>query len=347
MPRVIKSTIIDAPTDRVWEVLRDFNGHDQWHPAVATSAIERGQSSDKIGCVRRFKLADGSELREQLLALSDLEQSFSYCLLDTPIPMFNYVAHVRLLPSPTATAPSGTGNVASRRDPRKSSASPRWSARTFIRRASRPCASASWTPHEGRDCVMPVSVKTCASPAEAAAALASDRGARYIAGGTLVMRALERRRCRDHDAGAARRPLAFRNPLERRAQVTLGAEVTLLQILRNSELAFLHPVARTIGGPAVRTMGTVGGNLFAHPPFGDLTVALLALDATVSVQSGYGQRETPLEEFLANRDRAQGALVTGVSFARPASPTPSATARFRASNRRARPSSRSPCMSRT
>jgi len=33
-----------------------------------------------------------------LLALSDLEQTFSYCLLDTPIPMFNYVAHVRLLP---------------------------------------------------------------------------------------------------------------------------------------------------------------------------------------------------------------------------------------------------------
>ncbi len=33
-----------------------------------------------------------------MLALSDLEQTFSYCLLDTPMPMFNYVAHVRLLP---------------------------------------------------------------------------------------------------------------------------------------------------------------------------------------------------------------------------------------------------------
>jgi hypothetical protein len=98
MPRIVKSTIINAPTDRVWAVLRDFNGHDRWHPAVAASAIERGYSSDKIGCVRRFKLADGGELREQLLALSDLEQSFSYCLLDTPIPLFNYVAHVRLLP---------------------------------------------------------------------------------------------------------------------------------------------------------------------------------------------------------------------------------------------------------
>ena len=37
---------------------------------------------------------------------------------------------------------------------------------------------------------MPVSVKTFASPAEAAAALSADRGARYIGGGTLVMRAL-------------------------------------------------------------------------------------------------------------------------------------------------------------
>ena len=24
--------------------------------------------------------------------------TFTYCLLDTPIPLFNYVAHVRLLP---------------------------------------------------------------------------------------------------------------------------------------------------------------------------------------------------------------------------------------------------------
>ena len=98
MFKVVKSTILDAPADRVWEVLRDFNGHDRWHPAVTESAIERGQSSAKVGCVRRFKLADGSELREQLLTLSDMEQTFSYCLLDTPVPLFNYVAHVSLIP---------------------------------------------------------------------------------------------------------------------------------------------------------------------------------------------------------------------------------------------------------
>jgi hypothetical protein len=98
MIRIVRSTIIDAPTDRVWAVLRDFNGHDRWHPAVERSAIERGQSADQLGCVRRFFLRDGSALRERLLMLSDLEQSFSYCLLETPIPLFNYVAHVRLAP---------------------------------------------------------------------------------------------------------------------------------------------------------------------------------------------------------------------------------------------------------
>ncbi|MEP2532105.1 SRPBCC family protein [Shimia sp.] len=98
MVKVIRSTILNAPIEDVWEVIRDFNGHDQWHPAVATSQIERGNPSDMIGCVRRFRLEDGSELREQLLTLSDIEQSLSYCLLDTPIPLFNYVAHCRLFP---------------------------------------------------------------------------------------------------------------------------------------------------------------------------------------------------------------------------------------------------------
>ena len=98
MPRVVRSTIIDAPVERLWAVLRDFNGHESWHPIVAKSNIERGYPSDRVGCIRRFTLQDGAELREQLLALSDLEMTFSYCLLETPIPLFNYVAHVRLLP---------------------------------------------------------------------------------------------------------------------------------------------------------------------------------------------------------------------------------------------------------
>ena len=64
----------------------------------------------------------------------------------------------------------------------------------------------------------------------------------------------------------------------------------MAQVIANRELSFLHPVARVVGGPAIRNMATVGGNLFAPSPYGDFTVALLALDATVAMSGGIGAR---------------------------------------------------------
>ena len=98
MAKVETTAVIPAPIEPVWEIFRDFNGPDRWHPAVDVSEIEDRHPSDKVGCVRRFKLAGGEELREQLLSLSDVETMFRYCLIETPIPLFNYVALVRLIP---------------------------------------------------------------------------------------------------------------------------------------------------------------------------------------------------------------------------------------------------------
>jgi NADPH2:quinone reductase len=95
---VRQSTIIAAPIETVWRVLRDFNGHDRWHPAVSTSTIEDGMPADAIGAVRRFRLAAGGVLREQLLSLSDAEYQLSYCLLEAPVPLMGYVAGIRLKP---------------------------------------------------------------------------------------------------------------------------------------------------------------------------------------------------------------------------------------------------------
>jgi CO/xanthine dehydrogenase FAD-binding subunit len=66
-------------------------------------------------------------------------------------------------------------------------------------------------------------------------------------------------------------------------------------------------------------MGTVGGNLFAPNPYGDFTVALLALDAMVSVQGGLGSREVGIEEFLQSRERQPGTLVLSISCQKPGS----------------------------
>jgi NADPH:quinone reductase len=99
---VKRSTVIDAPIERVWAVLRDFNSHDQWHAVVASSDIEGGKRSDQVGCVRSFTLKDGNQIREQLLALdehksgADCSFKSTYCIVQATVPLQRYVATVTL-----------------------------------------------------------------------------------------------------------------------------------------------------------------------------------------------------------------------------------------------------------
>ena len=166
---------------------------------------------------------------------------------------------------------------------------------------------------------MTVSVKTFARLADAAGALSSERGARFLAGGTLVMRALNEADPAIETIVRSTDP-SFLNIAVSSGRVELGAGVTMAAVLAESELAFLHPVARAVGGPAVREAATVGGNLFAPSPYGDFAAALLALDATVMRAGGFGQRELPLEELLGRRERG-AALVSSITFKRPAADT--------------------------
>jgi NADPH:quinone reductase len=98
LQRVIRSTIIDAPIERVWAVLRDFNSHDQWHDVVEQSRIERDERSDQVGCIRAFTLKDGNRIREQLLTLDDREYKSTYCIIEATVPLQRYVATVTLKP---------------------------------------------------------------------------------------------------------------------------------------------------------------------------------------------------------------------------------------------------------
>ena len=98
MARVYVSTVIAAPVARVWEKVRDFNGLPRWVPAVRDSRIENGEPADKIGCVRDFHLQNGDHLREKLLGLSDYDFFCTYSILESPMPLTDYVATLRLTP---------------------------------------------------------------------------------------------------------------------------------------------------------------------------------------------------------------------------------------------------------
>ena len=98
MPRVYVSSVIDASADRVWSIVRDFNGLPRWMPVVADSRIEGGQPPDKVGCIRNFNMKDGGNIREQLLSLSDYEYTCSYAILESPMGVSNYTATLKLMP---------------------------------------------------------------------------------------------------------------------------------------------------------------------------------------------------------------------------------------------------------
>jgi hypothetical protein len=98
MIRVYTSSVIDAPADRGWEVVRDFNGLPDWHPLIADSRIEGGLAADRVGCIRNFRTRDGGLIREQLLTLSDYDYECTYAILESPMGVDNYVATLKLTP---------------------------------------------------------------------------------------------------------------------------------------------------------------------------------------------------------------------------------------------------------
>ena len=163
---------------------------------------------------------------------------------------------------------------------------------------------------------MTVRLQTFETLRDASALVGRDPSARMLGGGTLLVRALNEDvadfstlvRCTDR---------ALTQVRASGSRVRIGSAATMAQILASSDLAFLHPAARAVGGPAVRAQATVAGNLFAPPPYGDFAAVLLALDARVSVQSGYSPRDVPIDEFLRSRDSQPRAAVAAVEFVRP------------------------------
>ncbi len=98
MVRVYISSVIDAPADGVWAVIRDFNALSRWHPGISDSRIENSQAADKVGCIRAIRVRDGGLIREQLLTLSDFDYQCTYSILESPMPISNYIATLKLTP---------------------------------------------------------------------------------------------------------------------------------------------------------------------------------------------------------------------------------------------------------
>ncbi len=104
-----------------------------------------------------------------------------------------------------------------------------------------------------------------------------------------------------------------------------GACCTYTQLLESDAVPhMLRQAMIEVASPAIRNMGTVGGNICNASPAGDTLPVLYALDARVRLVSAKGSREIPLSSFilgvrktaLAPDELLQGIVIPQPSFTR-------------------------------
>jgi carbon-monoxide dehydrogenase medium subunit len=107
--------------------------------------------------------------------------------------------------------------------------------------------------------------------------------------------------------------------------IRIGAGVSFARLLDwrpgGAVEALVRPMSVGFAGPLIRNLATIGGNICDASPAADVSPVLLALDASVTLEStAGGLRRLPLSEFfqgVRKTARRQDELLTSITFTRP------------------------------
>lgn len=75
-----------------WSLIGDFCGIEKWHPAIASCT----QSKADGDTIRTLKTRDGATFVEKLVKWDDTGTSYTYAILDSPLPVSNYVSTLKV-----------------------------------------------------------------------------------------------------------------------------------------------------------------------------------------------------------------------------------------------------------
>lgn len=147
-------------------------------------------------------------------------------------------------------------------------------------------------------------------------------GARPLAGGQSLIPLMRFRLARPaHLIDLRRLPLA--DIEERDGMLRIGATATHAALGASEEVRQRYPlladVARVVGDPLVRNLGTIGGSAAHADPSGDWGPALLAGRVTLVAVGPAGEREIPADEFFTGTFETAlrpGELLTEIRFPR-------------------------------
>lgn len=90
MAKVSASTVLPVSADMVWSMVGRFNALADWHPA-----IEKSEEKQVKGVrIRTLSLAGGGEVVERLESADDGARTYSYSILESPLPVESYQASI-------------------------------------------------------------------------------------------------------------------------------------------------------------------------------------------------------------------------------------------------------------
>ncbi len=130
---------------------------------------------------------------------------------------------------------------------------------------------------------------------------------KVLAGGTDLVPALRRGELSPAHVVSLKQLAEMREIKIKEGRVHIGALVTFSQLAEFRPFRGPHNLlaeaALQVGGPQIRSQGTIGGNIVNASPAGDLLPPLVALEAEVRLCRAGGERVLPLDEFLKGLGR--------------------------------------------
>ena len=168
------------------------------------------------------------------------------------------------------------------------------------------------------------SYKEARSVKEAIQLLQENPEARLIAGGTDVLVKLHKGKGQFHHLVDIHNvaELDFIN-LDDDGDLVLGPGTCFAKVdespLIRKHIPVLSEAICTIGGPQVRNMATIGGNLCNGVPSADSATPLIALNAVLTIEGADGPRQMPLEDFFLGPSRValeQCEILTAITVTR-------------------------------
>lgn len=167
------------------------------------------------------------------------------------------------------------------------------------------------------------SMTMMASVPETIAALKQDPAALVVCGGTDVLLHVRDGRLSGRNLLCIREIPSLRGVrLEADGALAIGPATNFDALERDAlirqRVPLLASAAGEVGGPQVRRMATVGGNVCSGLPSADIAPALFVLEAELELTGQEGQRRLPIREFYLSAGKVAlkpGELLTALRIA--------------------------------